>query len=385
MGMMTMAQHSNIVGGSTAKRVIACPGSVKLVQQMPPKPSSSYADEGTLLHNAIADILGEGTPRAAHIGTSYKGIELTEELYERKLLPALMALDEIDPHKQLEFQVEAVVGFGDALPGVFGSADLIGRIDRRAIVLDWKFGDGVAVDVEENAQAMFYAAAAMRTQKTSWVFKNVDEIELIIVQPAHAPHHIKRWVTTPGRILNFERELFAAVKAALGPQPTFEKGDHCRWCAAKPICPVLTGAVDRALHATVKALDADEIATYLQDADLLEQWISDVRALAYEMMEKGVRLPGYKLVPKRGTRKWVNEDRAFEELASLGLTQEELTVTSMLSPAQVEKVLKKRKLELPRDLTVSVSTGNTIAPEHDPRPEALQIGKQLTAALGKLT
>ena len=29
--------HSNIVGGSTAKRVINCPGSVALVQKMPPE------------------------------------------------------------------------------------------------------------------------------------------------------------------------------------------------------------------------------------------------------------------------------------------------------------------------------------------------------------
>jgi hypothetical protein len=49
--------HSNIVGGSTAKRVINCPGSVALVQKMPPKPSSSYADEGTLLLDTIADHL----------------------------------------------------------------------------------------------------------------------------------------------------------------------------------------------------------------------------------------------------------------------------------------------------------------------------------------
>jgi len=376
-----MAQHSNIVGGSTAKRVVACPGSVKLSQQMPPKPSSKYADEGTLLHNAIADILGEGTPPAAHIGTSYQGITLTDELFERKLVPALQALDEIDPHKKMVYQVEAVVGFGDALPNVFGSADLIGRIDRRAVVLDWKFGDGVAVEVEENAQAMFYAAAAMRTEKTSWAFKGAEEIECIIVQPPH----VKRWVTTPGRILNFERELFAAVKAALGPEPTFASGDHCRWCAAKPICPVLTGAVDRALHASVKALDADEIATYVRDADLLEAWIADVRALAQQMMEKGVRLPGYKLVPKRGTRKWISEERALEELAALGFTSEELTETALLSPAKAEKVLKKRKLDLPRDLVVSVSTGNTIAPENDPRPEALLIGAQLTKALGRLT
>ena len=139
-----MAQHSNIVGGSTAKRVIACPGSVTLVQQMPPKPSSKYADEGTLLHNAIADVLGQGSPPASHIGASYQGVTLTEELHAEKLIPALRALDEVDPHREMEFQVEAVVGFGDALPGVFGSADLIGRIGRRAIVLDWKLGAGVA-------------------------------------------------------------------------------------------------------------------------------------------------------------------------------------------------------------------------------------------------
>ena len=379
-----MAQHSNIVGGSTAKRVIACPGSVTLVQQMPPKPSSKYADEGTLLHNAIADVLGQGTPPASHIGASYQGVTLTEELHAEKLIPALRALDEVDPHREMEFQVEAVVGFGDALPGVFGSADLIGRIGRRAVVLDWKFGAGVAVDVEENAQAMFYAAAAMRTDATRWAFKGVEEVELIIVQPAHAPHHIKRWVTTPGRILNFERELFVAVKTALLPDAPLASGDHCRWCAAKPVCPLLTGAVDRALHTSVKALDADQIAAYVANADLLETWITDVRALAQTMMEQGVRLPGYKLVPKRGTRKWLNEERALDELAALGFTNEELTETALLSPAKVEKVLKKRKLDLPRDLVVSVSTGNTIAPESDPRPEALMIGRQLVAALGKL-
>ena len=45
--------HSRVVGGSTAKRVIACPGSVALCAAMPPKPSSKYADEGTLLHNVM--------------------------------------------------------------------------------------------------------------------------------------------------------------------------------------------------------------------------------------------------------------------------------------------------------------------------------------------
>jgi hypothetical protein len=374
-------QHSSIVGGSTAKRVINCPGSVALVAKMPPKPSSKYADEGTLLHNVIAEIVMSGQPPEHYLGTAYEGQTLTQELIDNKLKPALTALDEIDPEQEMEIEAETSVNFGDLLPGVFGSTDLIGRIGTRAVVLDWKFGDGVAVEVEENMQLMFYAAAAMRTDAAKWAFEGVTEIEMVIVQPPA----VKRWVTTPARIAEFELQLVQAVKMSEKKTAPLRSGDHCRWCAAKPICPVLTGSVDRALHASVKALDAVEIAAYVQQADLLEAWIADVRALAQQMMEQGARLPGYKLVPKRGTRKWINEERALEELAALGFTSDELTETSLRSPAQMEKVLKKRKLDLPRDLVVSVSTGNTIAPENDPRPEALLIGAQLTKALGRLT
>ena len=38
-------QHSNIVGGSTAKRVINCPGSVALVAKMPPQVENKYMAE----------------------------------------------------------------------------------------------------------------------------------------------------------------------------------------------------------------------------------------------------------------------------------------------------------------------------------------------------
>lgn len=213
-----MAPHSNIVGGSTAKRVIACPASVKLAQQMPPKPSSKYADEGTLLHNIMDAVLMDGRKPEDFIGTTLNDVTVTEELIEDKVARALAALIEIDPACEMEYECETIVGFGGALPDVFGSADLIGRIGNRAIVLDWKFGDGVDVPVEENPQAMFYAAAAMRTPAVQWAFDGATEIECVIVQPtARVP--VKRWVTTEARIRAFERDLFAAVKAALGPKP----------------------------------------------------------------------------------------------------------------------------------------------------------------------
>jgi len=373
-----MASHSLIVGGSTAKRVINCPGSVALVAKMPPKDSSSYADRGTLLHNAMATILDSDTVTPeSMLWTTYKGETLTGELLNEKILPALAALDAIDPEGVMEYAVETVVGFGAYLPGVFGSADLLGRLGSRAVVLDWKFGDGVAVSAEENEQGLFYAAAAMRTPETAWVFEGAEEVEIVIVQPPA----VKRWVTTVKRVKEFERSLKRAVKASAMPDAAIVVGDHCRWCAAKPLCPKMTGAVDRAVKVQLENLPAETIGAYLGNADLLEDWIKDLRALAMTMMEGGTRVPGYKLVAKRSVRKWLDEGKANKALAAMGIDPVKL---ELVSPAQAEKLLKPSKQALPDDLVASVSSGTTFAPESDPRPEVLQIGSQLTAALSKL-
>ena len=371
--------HSNIVGGSTAKRVINCPGSVALVAKMPPKPSSKYADEGTLLHNVIAEIVMSGQPPEHYLGTKYEDQTLTQELIDDKLKPALAALDQIDPNQEMEIEAETSVDFGDLLHGVFGSTDLIGRIGTRAVVLDWKFGDGVAVEVEENPQLMFYAAAAMRTPAAQWAFEGVTEIEMVIVQPPA----VKRWVTTPERIAAFELQLVQAVKASEKPNAKLETGDHCRWCAAKPVCPLMTGAADRALQTKLQAIDTQMLGSYLANADMLEQWITDLRALAFAMLESGTPVPGYKLVAKRATRSWTDETKAKAELLK-SLPESEVVEVSVISPAKAEKALKKRKIGLPDDLVVAISSGNTLASVDDPRPEVILLGKQLTAALSKL-
>ena len=370
-------QHSKIVGGSTAKRVINCPGSVALVQQMPPQPSNKYADEGTLLHNVISELLDSDTAVPEDfLGTKYNEQELTQDLIDEKLLPALAALDDIDPDDRMQYAVETLVNFGDLLPGVFGSTDLLGRIDDKAIVLDWKFGSGVAVSAEENPQLMFYAAAAMRTPKAQWAFEGATEVELIIVQPPVT----KRWTTTVERIKQFERELVAAVKEAQRPDARLATGDHCRWCAAKPICPQMNGAVERATRTKIAELNVEQINIMLQQADMLEDWIKELRAVAFQMAENGVKLPDHKLVAKRATRSWVNG--AKEALLATGLTESELM--EMASPAAVEKILKKKKLALPPDVTVSISSGSTLVPRSDPRPEVLQLGAQLKSAFLKL-
>jgi hypothetical protein len=192
-------------------------------------------------------------------------------------------------------------------------------------------------------------------------------------------------VTTPKRIAEFELQLVQAVKLAQKPDAELKTGDHCRWCAAKPVCPKMTGAVDRALQVQLKEIDVDTLGKYLKNAELLEDWIKDLRGLALQLLEKSVPVPGYKLVQKQARRQWSNEASALETLHELGVPRSELLKPEeLLSPAQAEKVLKKRKMALPDDLVVSVSSGTTLASEDDPRPSVLQIGQQISAALLKL-
>src|SRR3972149_6433330 len=49
--------HSSVVGGSTATRVLACPGSIDLCRKMPPDTGSVYAQMGTDCHSQMENWL----------------------------------------------------------------------------------------------------------------------------------------------------------------------------------------------------------------------------------------------------------------------------------------------------------------------------------------
>jgi len=377
--------HSKIVGGSTAKRVINCPGSVGLVAKVPYRPAGPAAELGTALHEAMEYIIQQGLTGGFSAvdaeGETFNDIEITREHVEVKLNPALtILLQEVLPETEgLDCQQEVEVFFQQN-PEVFGSVDLIGRDGDRVYIVDWKFGDGVKVDAEQNEQLMFYAAAAMQTPALARFFEGAKYVEGYIVQPPN--FSVCRFEFADLRA--FERQLFRAIKQSQFAAPVVRAGEHCRFCPAKVICPEQNGAVKRLLAHQVQLIDTQELAAALEVIPTLESRIEELKALAQTVMENGGTVPGYKLVPKRATRKWVDEPAAYEALKTLKLSDEEIFETAIRSPAQVEKVLKKHKLPLPQEHVVAVSSGNTIAPESDPRPAVLLIGQQLSAALGKL-
>ena len=392
--LLTPSTHSKIVGGSTAQRLLSCPGSVLLSQNAPEQPSSKYADRGTLLHNVMATLMQDPSIFPADlIGTSYGGIELTQEMIDEAIVPALQALEEIDPDFEMELEIEELVSFGKYLskdlPEAFGTADIIGRIDNKLVVLDWKFGQGVPIEVEENAQLLYYAAAILRTPSLKEIREGVEVIELVIVQPPS----VKRWETTVQYVKTWEKRLKQAVKEAYEPEPRIEVGDHCRYCPAKTTaCPKFGKAVDKTLSIDITTVDVTKMGKALEQADLLEQWIRDLKATAHKALEAGVQIPGWKLVAKRATREWGDEAKAESaiRLALAGRVSDGmeddiiLEEPALRSVAQMEKALKVHKVKLPEDLIVAVSSGTTIAQTKDPRPAVGDTGKLLGEGLKKI-
>lgn len=381
-------QHSTVVGGSTAKRVINCPGSVALCAKMPPKPSSAYADEGTLCHTAMEAILTDAVgpdPRAV-IGMTYQGIELTEDLYTRKIDPALRMFDRFCEDFDVEFVVEQRVGYPQ-IPGAFGTSDILGfaHLTGSAVIWDWKFGDGVIVPAHQSDQGLFYGGAAKHTPETSWIFESADDIIIAMCQPGANPDAPSLWTASLNHLDKWILKLIAAVELSKKPDALLVSGDWCRWCAAKPICPEVTGAIDRAMSVAIAGIDKAMLGALMAKADLAVEWAKSVEQLTHQVLEQGHPVHGYKLVAKRATRKWVDETTARAALKNIGLEESEIDDTSMKSPAQVEKVLKKHKLDFPDNIVSAVSSGNTVATEDDPRPAVILIGQQLAAALSKLT
>lgn len=367
--------HSKIVGGSTADRVINCPGSVALTAQMPPQVESSYMREGTMLHELISQIVfEEPETRKSAIDKA----DLTDAQRE-KIETALRLFDtEVDPEFYLTGATEAKVAFPWDT-SVFGTADVIGKRREpdahRAIVLDWKFGDGVMVDAKENQQLLFYAAAAWASDH--WAFKDIRYLELVIIQPPF----IRSWTTDIDRLEKFNDELAMAVHRAQQPDAPVATGDHCRFCPAKPICPQMTGAVERAVRQKVLEITPERMGAMMTLAQSAEDWASDVRKLVQQTLKSNVAVPGWKLVPTQARRQWVNEADA---LAALQALVPDAPLMELRSPAQVEKILKEHKQKLPSELVAAVSSGLTVAEEGDPRPAAVTIGSTLVSALSKL-
>jgi hypothetical protein len=391
---MTVVRHEpahSKFGGSVAARVLRCPASVDLTQKVPAylRKPSAYADRGTALHAAMARLLEDDRLRVESlVGQTFNDYTVTSEDAENALRPALAFVDALLNTPEAEFYLERRITF-PTVAGAFGTVDLLVRIGRTIHVIDFKFGVGVRVlaltaDGDEdilNSQLMFYCAAARHSLRE--FFAGVERIVLTILQPVSIDidaEMVSSVAVTHAELDEFVVAYSVACAEALSPSPRLERGDWCRFCAARAICPLHTAPLfDLAQFAapTPPRAPVDKDA-YLQalaaGLDLVDA-IKDIRTALHDQakhaLELGDSVPGYALTAGRAERHWRDENAAFAALQSAGFYYADLMRAEMRSPKQVEIRAKARGLEIPKDLIGSRRTGRSLVRSENVRVPVL--------------
>ncbi len=359
-------EHSSVVGGSTAHRILACPGSRELMAAAPPQPSSSYAIRGTAMHNAmeamILSHLNDGEeptyPMDYREWTCPEtGHTLEPEDAIDGLAPAWDAFQENVMKRNPRNVLLETRATWMLHEGAFGTIDVFAELEDAVIVWDWKFGHN-AVSPIESPQLQFYAAAAMLTPHLEMAFKPGAPVELWICQPATSPV-AQCWTTDITQLVYFSNQLQKALA-----RNDLNTGKHCKWCPAAITCPKLNAVASGAAATSPDDSNIDEL---LSLANVLDDWIKEVRAYAHKCVEGGQRLDSWKLVDKVARRQWVDEEKAAEALLTLDCQHSDLYTQKLLTPAQAEKLVGKGNL--PGELVKSVSSGTTLVSRDDKRPE----------------
>lgn len=367
---------------------MACPGSVQLGRGIP-NTSSIFAQEGTAAHALGELALRKNVDPDMWLGMELEGVEVTEDMVDfvRIYVEHCRSLMQIPG---ATYFIEKRFDLGKLNPPgpMFGTNDF-GAADpaaRQLHIVDLKYGRGVVVEVKGNKQLRYYALGFVMTLPKE-LLEQIDEIVLTIVQPrcSHPDGVIRSETISLMDLLDFTGELLSAARRTLDPDAPLKAGEHCRFCPASPICPEQRRQAEIVAQVEFAAMPADVppapaslpdqiFVDILSKLPILEQWMKDMRAHALAKLEHGEQVPGFKLVQKRATRKFGDEENVAQVLKARGFVDEEIFKQDLKSPAQIEKLFgsgKKGKQAFEAELGAAVarvSSGYSMVPDNDPRP-----------------
>ncbi len=247
------------------------------------------------------------------------------------------------------------------------------------IVIDYKNGSGVIVEIHDNEQLKTYGLGLLLKHPS------LETIKTIIVQPraAHEDGPVRSQTYTAQELLDFGAELKTGAEVTRGKNPPLKAGSWCKFCPILGECSAAKGAAQEQAMVDFEddpqdlpvLVDNTDIAKALKWLPFIDNWIGKVKEHALNELAAGREVPGYKLVKKKSNRVWKKKDPVKQLIAKGKLKKKDLyTEPKILGPAGVEKLGKDkahRKIikELVAKMAEKPDTGNTIAAESDVRTE----------------
>lgn len=272
-------------------------------------------------------------------------------------------------------------------------------------VFDYKHGQGVVVEVEDNEQELYYALGCAK--ELDWAF---DTLDLVIVQPRarHADGKVRRWSTTKAHLREFEERLRVAAEATEAVDAPLAAGDWCKFCKAAAVCAELREESFRqagvdfgepgdepSFRATGPETSDEDLELRMRAIPLLDAFVKSVETEALRRLREtpGGQACYGKLVRKKANRAFRQDltdegtgepVTAFDKLVEAGIPREMLfEEPKPKSPSKVEAVrppelmakLKAEKVKAPAahikalvaQYTYKPEGGITVAPLSDPR------------------
>lgn len=355
-----------LLSASSAERWLACPPSA-VAQELYPNEDTEYTREGTLAHE-VAEWFASGKAKKGP-GLD-KGIDdgVTAEMLNHAQAYANYIQEQVT-HDDAIVMLEQRLDLTEWVPGGFGTADCVIIQNETLTVIDYKYGQGVAVNAKDNPQMMLYALGALSAYGFAY---DIDMVEMHIYQPRI--DNISAAYLTRSELLAWGETVKPIAALAAKGKGEYKPGGHCKFCRHAGRCKALDKACStfvktHGLRVKVPVLAPHEVAEVLQMEPLVSLWLKRVKDQALTDMLNGEQIPGYKVVEgKQGNRKWTDDLTVLQVLEGAGYAKEDVTETKLLSPAAMDKALgKKKAAEMLSGFIDRAPGAPTIALENDKR------------------
>ncbi len=357
-----------LLSASSAHRWLACPASAVAAEAYPAQ-DTDFTREGTLAHEA-AEIVARASLENRDLSRFPWRDEVTPEMIECAHGYADY-IQELTTSDDAIVLLEQRVDFSPWVPDGFGTCDCIIINGNLLTIIDYKYGQGVAVSAVDNPQMKLYALGALNDYGIAY---DVTRVEMHIYQPRI--NNVSSCSLMVEDLLEWAEKTVKpiATKAAKG-KGNYSAGAHCKFCPHAGRCRQLTKTCTEFvethdLRVGVPVLAPHEVAEVLAMEPTISLWLKKVKQQALDTLLDGGEVPGWKCVEgKLGNRKWSDELKVAAALDAAGYGKDDYTETKLLSPAAMDKAIGKKKVaELLDEMIDRAPGAPTVVPASDKRP-----------------
>lgn len=364
-----------ILSASSSHRWLNCNPSARLEQEFADRETDAAA-EGTAAHALCEHKLRRALKMRSKKPISPYDCDEMDACTDAYVEFVMEALAEAKQEcKDPLVLIEQKLDFSCYVPDGYGTGDCLIVADKLLHIIDFKYGQGVLVDAEQNPQMMLYALGALRLFDSLY---DITEVSMSIFQPRR--ENVSTWTISVDDLLDWaENTLKPKAELAFKGEGEYTPGSWCQFCKAAVKCRARAEAklqLARYEFAMPPLLSDEEIEDILLKLDDLTKWANEITAYAQDAaVNHGKVWRGFKLVESRTNRRYTDEEAVVQAANAAGY--HDIYKKSLIPITEMERLMGKRTFaEVIGSLVEKPKGRPTLVPASDKRPAIVSTGAE---------